>query len=603
MTAPTLERPACTCGAQEFAAEPPPAPQPAVAPVEEAAPITNPVRWRGALAMENEVTGDMPRRVFKPNALRWDDAEALPLSIVRLAAGGHDNSVVVGSIEEIVRQPGGVIFGRGDFDMGSPDGIEAERLVREGRMNWASVDLDDVELEVWVLKDLLAAEEEGLGMLLAAAGDPMPSADDYETVMEITPDDEIHVIRSGRIRGATLVHISAFAQAKIEIDAEDAVAPEVVVAGGTVPIDYGYASTSDSNRAAVLVEGRQARPGGMLAVDRREVGATEEPDGAVRPTRFIGEASAGGAPLGLPTADRADPSRADGGSPVREHSVPERRAPGGRDLRREHPAAVGSPVATNGVPTRTPGHRCEHVLEMHPSTRRLGQDVSDVRSLQAGGFPAAPPSAWFSNPGLTEPTPLVVMDDGRIYGHLATFGQCHVAYSDQCVQPPHSAADYAYFNTGSVLTADGGQVSTGVITLDTNHAAPPLSPANTLAHYENTGWGVADVHAGEDQFGVWIAGALRPGVTAAQVRRLRASPLSGDWRRIGGSLELVAALAVNVPGFPIPKPKALVASGRVVSLVAAGMEPTTRVDAPEEVARMATRLKVARMARQLSAVS
>jgi hypothetical protein len=53
-----------------------------------------------------------------------------------------------------------------------------------------------------------------------------------------------------------------------------------------------------------------------------------------------------------------------------------------------------------------------------------------------------------------------------------------------------------------------------------------------------------------------------------QIRALRASAPSGDWRPINGSLELVAVCQVNVPGFPIAR--ALVASGKVMALVAAG---------------------------------
>jgi hypothetical protein len=49
-------------------------------------------------------------------------------------------------------------------------------------------------------------------------------------------------------------------------------------------------------------------------------------------------------------------------------------------------------------------------------------------------------------------------------------------------------------------------------------------------------------------------------VTAEQLAVLRAGALSGDWRRIGGNLELIAALAVTTPGFPIAR-EALVASG------------------------------------------
>lgn len=261
---------------------------------------------------------------------------------------------------------------------------------------------------------------------------------------------------------------------------------------------------------------------------------------------------------------------------MRGHAVSERGPSGSGDLRGEHSQAVGSTRASHGVPIGASGNRCEHVLEAAAASGRHRQDGSGVRSLQAGGRTSAPPSTWFGNPGLSEPTPVVVTKEGRVYGHLAAFGQCHVAYSDQCVQPPRSAANYAYFHTGTVATSDGKNVTTGVITLDTTHASPPLSPAATLSHYEDTGLGVADVHVGEDRYGIWIAGALRPGVTQEQVRRLQASPLSGDWRRIGGNLELVAALAVNVPGFPIPRPASLAAGGLVQSLVAAGVIHTAR---------------------------
>ena len=83
------------------------------------------------------------------------------------------------------------------------------------------------------------------------------------------------------------------------------------------------------------------------------------------------------------------------------------------------------------------------------------------------------------------------------------------------------------------------------------------------------------MRAGEDEFGIWVAGAVDAEVAPAIARKLRASALSGDWRRVDGSLELVAALAVNVPGFPIPRPQAnVVASAQhdqTLALVAAGV--------------------------------
>ena len=192
--------------------------------------------------------------------------------------------------------------------------------------------------------------------------------------------------------------------------------------------------------------------------------------------------------------------------------------------------------------------------------------------VAAGSFiiPNNPPKEWFANPQLRDVTPLKVEKDGRVYGHLADWRTCHTAHSGSCVRAPRSKTHYAYFRTGSLITAEGVEISVGHLTLDGNHAGSHLSAAQTSAHYENTGAVVADVAAGEDEYGIWVAGALRPHVSEAHVRALRSAPLSGDWRRISGNLELVAALAVNVPGFPIPRTKGLVASGVLMSLVASG---------------------------------
>jgi hypothetical protein len=208
-------------------------------------------------------------------------------------------------------------------------------------------------------------------------------------------------------------------------------------------------------------------------------------------------------------------------------------------------------------------------------------------SVVASSAPPAPPAAWFTDPQFGEAgrdprlvedghgnygAPITVTRDGRLFGHIALWRTCHTGFPGECVNPPVSGSGYRYFHVGAVVVDDGREIPVGRITIDTLHAGRRLSAVDTLAHYENTGLAVADVRAGEDAYGIWIAGSLRPGVTDEQVRALRASPLSGDWRRVGGSLELVAALAVNSPGFPVPR--ALVASGDVVTLQTAGLAPS-----------------------------
>lgn len=183
-------------------------------------------------------------------------------------------------------------------------------------------------------------------------------------------------------------------------------------------------------------------------------------------------------------------------------------------------------------------------------------------------FPVKPPLDWFSNPNLNGPTPIAVTADGRVMGHLAAWNTCHAGIGDRCVMAPKSAVDYKFFLNGSVLTADGKMVRVGKITMGTGHADLKWGYVPASDHYDNTGTAVAVVASGEDRHGIWVAGSVVPEATETQVQQLRRSPLSGDWRRINGNLELVAALAVNVPGFPIVS---MAASGEIDTLCAAGV--------------------------------
>lgn len=192
-------------------------------------------------------------------------------------------------------------------------------------------------------------------------------------------------------------------------------------------------------------------------------------------------------------------------------------------------------------------------------------------ALVAASPPVRPPASWFDDPGLSGPTPLTITADGRVFGHLAAWGTCHTGYPNQCVTPPRSATGYALFNTGELETEEGTRVAVGRLTMGTGHAAtkgPAAKLMAAAAHYDNTGTAIADVHAGEDEHGIWLAGAMRPHVTEAQFREAMASPPSGDWRKWGTdprNRELIAALHVNAPGFPIVRatPDSLVAAGMV----------------------------------------
>jgi len=192
----------------------------------------------------------------------------------------------------------------------------------------------------------------------------------------------------------------------------------------------------------------------------------------------------------------------------------------------------------------------------------------------AGSIPVTPPSNWFDNPKLKQPTGLTVTDDGQVFGHIAAWHVDHIGMSFG-TKPPRSRSKYSYFHTGIVRTEDGKDVPVGQLTLAGGHASLEASAAEAVRHYDDTASAIADVHAGEDSYGIWVAGALRPGTGPEQVRALRASAPSGDWRPIKGHLELVAVCQVNVPGFPIAR--ARVASGQVMALVAAGAQTLAKL--------------------------
>jgi hypothetical protein len=188
-------------------------------------------------------------------------------------------------------------------------------------------------------------------------------------------------------------------------------------------------------------------------------------------------------------------------------------------------------------------------------------------ALVAAAAPLYPPSDWYENPEFSRPTPLTITPEGQIKGHIAAWDTSHIGLPPG-TKPPHSASDYAFFKTGIVKTEDGKEYPVGQLTLAGGHAPLNASANEAVAHYDDTESAVADLTCGEDAHGIWVSGGLRPGVSDEQIRALRASAPSGDWRPINGRLELVAVCQVNTPGFPVAR--AMVASGEITALVAAG---------------------------------
>lgn len=204
---------------------------------------------------------------------------------------------------------------------------------------------------------------------------------------------------------------------------------------------------------------------------------------------------------------------------------------------------------------------------------RPGPD-EDNAAKHTGGLVAAalPDSSWFTNPNLTEPTPLTIVGE-HVFGHIALKNSCHTGFT-QCLTPPSSRSSYSYFLTGEVICADSTRIPVGQLTIGCGHAPLSYSPAATIAHYDGGPGAIqwADVNCGEDDIGIWVAGRVRPGVSDIVLDAARATAPSGDWRNLQGGLELVAITQVPVPGYPVPR-----------ELIAASVDEFGFIDDPEEL--------------------
>lgn len=213
--------------------------------------------------------------------------------------------------------------------------------------------------------------------------------------------------------------------------------------------------------------------------------------------------------------------------------------------------------------------------------------MSGMETLVAAVAPLAPPREWFETPEASGPTPLTFTEDGQVFGHLATWNTCHTGFLNggfsECVKAPRSSTDYNFFHLGRIKTEEGDDVAVGKLTYDTDHAPLTAGLQAASRHYDNTGSVGAFVRARDGKYGIWLSGVVRSDLTPEGLRDLRANPPSGDWRSLNHNLELIASLAVPVPGFPITRSQlALAASANGEMEVSALILTAPRFESPLE---------------------
>lgn len=485
-------------------------------------------RRRWVLALEGVETGD--GRMFDPGAITWRDLP-LPFMATDETSAEHMGARLVANLIQIERA-GNEIIGITEFiDSDDPAVVNLQRLITNGDLRGVSVDLDQAE-----------------GVVEIPAGEVTPGDDGTVELPFGGAANGLVRITAGRIMGATAVPFPAFAEAK-QIAA--------ALMAGAMRVDMPAETVMQSFDGIDFAPSAGAREEAARGLEwRREFGRGGTDVGVAR-ARDI----AGGRNLSPDTVNRML-------SYFARHEVD-------KDGEGWSPGEPGYPSAGRiawALWGGDPGWAWARGVKRQMQARERQGSVDVVAAAIAP--PVEPPAGWFADPALTGPTRLTVTDDGRVFGHLALWDSCHVGFAAECVRAPRSATNYAAFATGEILTHDGSRVRVGQITTGSGHADLAASPSRAKEHYDHTGWVAADVACGEDRFGIWMAGALRPGLSPERVREFMGADVSGDWRRIGGSLELVGIASVNVPGFPkMNAVQARVASGFVQTLVAAAPEP------------------------------
>lgn len=167
-----------------------------------------------------------------------------------------------------------------------------------------------------------------------------------------------------------------------------------------------------------------------------------------------------------------------------------------------------------------------------------------------------PPASWFEHPGdIPTDRRITVTAAGQVFGYVALWDQCHLTMGG-CVNPPKgSPTDYRMALTGETVTEDGAVVATANIGGGAGHASPKQDPNVAAEFYANTSTQLMRVVYGEDEKGVWFAGALWPDVQELDIAHIRASAISGDWRPVAvwrrgeAVYDFVGSCFVNVGGY------------------------------------------------------
>ena len=532
-----------------------------------------------ALAFENQQTGD--GRVFAPGALYWSGDGPWPLQFADEMQGGHDGAQLAGAIVGMSRV-GDRIPGHGLLYLTTDAGVEAALLLAQGAPLGVSVDLDDVDMELvdasdegkaayrtklltasvmpaadggWLLtgetaptmtatsdSTLIASRKvafiisangtvpAGLLDLVAAAGDP----DVAGTVVERQRSGEYLMrITRGRIRGATLVTIPAYADARIVLDN-----PEMFASYTETEVTAAIKSTTDYDKVL------------------RHVRSSSAPVGAARVAQAL--------KMPVVAAQRILAVAASRGEVVR---------------------------LTRGLYTdKTTSAKADHLM----NDNLVASDDADIEELAASvgdggdeelinGMVASAwtalrdlppmPAAWFREPTVEELPPGgpgVNYSNGRIFGWVAQAGEPHAGYARKVTIDTLGRIDTTHFLRQRFTLDNGESVKAGAFTMNAGHHRDGAECETSSCQFDDTRTVAGIVTVGMNERGMWFSGAAAPWLSEWDRSVFMSTQPSYHLRKgNSGSWQLRAVLAVPVPGHSSPLMASAVVGRAQMALTAA----------------------------------
>jgi hypothetical protein len=511
------------------------------------------------LAPFAEPTGD--GRIFKVGSLHARELP-LPLLFQESSGWGHEGSAVVGRILEIEFTDAG-IKASGDYldDESVQEMVEKAVTMASQGLGHVSVDLAAVTAEL--------VDEDGNPVDWDDLFDAWDRGEDLVVLEQVT---------DGELIATTQVATPAFASAKIKLVAAlmDSEGVDIGI-GDVVDVETedagtirGRVTAVDEASETVTVQPTDeagADAGDPISVAPAAVKVvndvdepTETAPGAAAQGTAVFAADAAGTEITV--GDTVVTDLRDESGEVTEAGV-EGTVTAITEASGDVPAMVTMDRTDGGAAVSVPAANVTVTQKAAAATDEPpdGGDQESIEeslaakapALVAGAGPIRPKKEWFAKQNLPGPTAMTITEDGQIYGHVAQWGQCHVGFANTCWTAPESQTDYAYFHVGEVVCDDGSHVAVGNITLGPRHANERMGYRAAVEHYDQAAAGVGVARCYEDEFGIQFAGAVTPGTTEEQLYDMRRCPVSGDWRKVGGNLELIGVLSVNSGGYPTPR--------------------------------------------------